>query len=84
MYRINKMKAFKHVTVQKVRRLGPDAFEGEWVVTEMEDGYRVRCGEIVLHSVNSHKPRVFKSLDTAIRNLRDELGVKEFRVQVRN
>lgn len=76
------MKAFKHVTVQDLRKLGPEAVRGDWIVSKGESGYNARIGEIVLFSVNGNKPRVFKSLESASRHLRDELGVREFKVEV--
>jgi hypothetical protein len=78
----NMKEASDHVTVQVLRKLGPDAAKGEWVVSKGESGYNARIGEIVLYSVNGKKPRVFKSLESASRHLRDELGVKEFKVEV--
>ena len=75
------MKALKLLTVEKIRQLGPEVAQGPWVVSAVEKGFNVRCGDMVLHSVRSRKPRVFSSLDTAYRNLKDELGVTEFRVE---
>ncbi|GAC1416500.1 MAG: hypothetical protein NVSMB6_18870 [Burkholderiaceae bacterium] len=76
------MEAFKHVTVPELRKLGTSAAKGEWIVSKGESGYNARIGEIVLFSVNGKKPRVFKSLESASRHLRDELGVREFKVEV--
>jgi hypothetical protein len=78
------MKALTHLTVKKMRSIDPEILRGPWVVREVDDGFAVRCGDLVLHSVNSRKPRIFRNLDTAFRNLRDELGVKEFKVETKN
>lgn len=78
------MKALKRLTVKKMRSIDPGMLNGPWVVRELDEGFDVRCGDLILHSVNSRKPRIFKNLDTAFRNLRDELGVKEFRVETKN
>lgn len=78
------MKALKHLTVKKMRSIDPQILRGPWVVLEVENGFAVRCGDLPLHSVNSNRPRIFRNLDTAFRNLRDELGVKEFKVETKN
>ncbi|MBK4739200.1 hypothetical protein [Noviherbaspirillum pedocola] len=78
------MQALKQLTIKKIRELPPEMAGGPWTVVEVERGFNARCGDYVLYSVNSHKPRLFRSLDTAFRNLRDELGVKEFRVEAKN
>lgn len=75
------MKVAQRLTVEKIRKMGPEAAQGPWVVLAVEKGFNVRCGESLLHSINSGKPRVFSSLDTAYRNLKDELGVTEFKVE---
>ena len=75
------MKAMKLLTVEKIRQMGPEVVQGPWVVSAVEKGFNVRCGDMVLHSVRSRKPRVFSSLYTAYRNLKDELGVTEFKVE---
>ena len=75
------MKAIKELTVKNLRHLGPGGLPGPWVVREIEDGFDVRCGDLVLHTINSHKPRIYRNLDTAFRSLRDELGVVEFKVE---
>lgn len=77
------MKAIKELTVKRLRHLGPETLPGPWVVRETDDGFDVRCGELVLHTINSRRPRIFKNLDTAFRSLRDELGVEEFKVETR-
>lgn len=76
------MKVTKRLTVEKIRKMGPEVLQGPWIVSAIEKGFNVRCGDLVLHSIHSRKPRVFSSLDTAYRNLKDELGVTEFKVEV--
>lgn len=76
------MKDAQRLTVEKIRKMGPEAAQGPWVVSPVEKGFSVRCGELVLHSIHSRKPRIFSSLDTAYRNLKDELGVTEFKVEI--
>lgn len=54
--------------------------EGEWSACEVEGGFIVKCGDQILHSVHSGKPRLFKSMDTVVKKLREELGITEFKV----
>jgi hypothetical protein len=69
------------LTVKTVRSGKPAE---KWVVDEIEGGFMVRCGDAVLRTVNGHgKPRVFRSLDTVIKKLREEIGVTEFEVIAR-
>ena len=53
---------------------------GEWIAVETDEGFIVKCGDDILHSVHSAKPRLFKSLDTVHRKMREELGITEFKV----
>lgn len=69
------------LTVETVRANPP---AGHWTACEIEDGYIVRCGEAVLYSVNSGKPRKFRSLDTVVKKLREEIGITEFEVVALN
>lgn len=69
------------LTVETVRARPP---AGQWIVAEVDDGYIVRCGEAVLYSVNSGRPRKFRSLDTVVKKLREEIGITEFEVVVMN
>lgn len=71
------MKSQTQITVEKVRHSPPP---GKWIVSEIDDGYLVRCGDAVLVTVNGGKPRVFKKLDTLVKKLREEIGVTEFEV----
>ncbi|GIZ54075.1 hypothetical protein [Noviherbaspirillum aridicola] len=52
------------------------------MAVEIEDGYEVRFGEAPLCAVNTGKPRIFRSLDTVLRSLK-EMGVTEFEVVAR-
>lgn len=65
------------LTVLNARANAPS---GDWTVFEVEGGFLVKCGDQILHSVHSGKPRLFKSMDTVVRKLREELGIVEFKV----
>jgi hypothetical protein len=75
------MRPARNITVETVRVRPP---EGDWILSEVERGYTARCGDAVLYTVNSRKPRVFRTLDTAVRKLRDEIGVTKFEVIVKD
>lgn len=54
----------------------------EWIVREVEGGgYTVLCGDKVLHTVNTQKLRVFRSLDAVQRALKREMGITLFKVE---
>jgi hypothetical protein len=75
------METLKPITTRHLRQLEPAAM-GEWIVQEVEDGgYTVRCGESVLYTINSAKPRVFRSLDAVKQALKLEIGITEFKVE---
>lgn len=56
---------------------------GEWIVREVDDGggYTAQCGDVLLHTVNAQKLRVFRSLDAVQKALKREMGVTLFRVE---
>jgi hypothetical protein len=69
------------ITIQEARaveRFSP----GQWTVSEVDGGgWTVRRGDTVLYAKNGRQPRIFRSLDTVIRNLREEIGVTAFQVE---
>lgn len=68
------------VTVEQARAV--HAFSPvAWTISETPDGWLVHCGESVLISSVSRKPRLFRSVDTAVRRLGIEVGIKEFKVE---
>lgn len=74
------MEMMKQITVRGIRQRSAD-FAGEWIASEVESGYTLRCGEVVLFTVNSGKPRVFRSLDAVKQTLQQEMGITEFKVE---
>jgi hypothetical protein len=68
----------RHITVRAVRHRPPT---DDWIVCEIEGGYTVRCGDAVLCTVNARTPRRFRSLDTVLHALKEELGVTRFHVE---
>jgi len=52
-----------------------------WTISETPEGWIVRRGSAVLISSNCKKPRRFASVDTAIRRLKEEIGVTDFKVE---
>ena len=71
------------ITSRGVRQADDLRFE-EWIVREAEDGrFTAQCGDKFLHTVNTQKLRVFRSLDAAQRALKREMGVTEFKVEAK-
>ena len=63
-------------------RQAEDLRSKEWIVREVKDGgFTVQCGDKFLHTVNTQKLRVFRSLDAVQRALKREMGVTEFKVE---
>jgi len=56
----------------------PDLQVG-WTAHEVEGGYTVEYEGIVLCTVNGGKPRIFRSLDTVLKSLKEK-GITEFEV----
>jgi hypothetical protein len=78
--RMHDMEVIRQLTVRGVRQRAP-LKAGEWFATETPDGYTVRCGDQVLFTVNSGRPRMFRSLDALKQALSQEMGVIEFKVE---
>lgn len=74
------MESMRQATARGVRKSEPLRL-GEWVAHEVPGGYTAHCGDVVLHTVNTPKPRVFKTLDAVKRALAREMGVTEFKVE---
>jgi hypothetical protein len=68
------------ITIQQARAV--NAFSPtSWTISETPDGWVVRHGDATLIASNSRQDRVFASVETAIRRLKAEVGVTEFRVE---
>ena len=52
-----------------------------WKLVETSEGWTVETGEARLVVTNGRRPRVFKTLEAAVRQLRDRVGVTNFQVQ---
>lgn len=70
-----------HLNIEQARAAQAQA-PSAWTIEEVEGGYRVGRENVVLVTSNRPRPRVFKSIDGAIRRLRQEAGVNEFKVKV--
>lgn len=75
------MKSTTKLTVPKARVIEKIA-PGYWRVVEDEKGWTVSRDEAVLYAVNSHKPRIFRTLTAVIRQLREEIGIRKFEVEM--
>ena len=72
--------SMQHITVEQARAV--QAFSpASWTITETPEGWLVHRGQATLISVNSRRPRVFKSLDRAVRRLAAEANVFNFTVE---
>jgi len=52
-----------------------------WRLVETSEGWTVETGEARLVVTNGRRLRVFKTLEAAVRQLRDRVGVTNFQVQ---
>lgn len=72
------MESVQGVNLRKLR--ASDApLRGKCVAYEIDAGYEIRFGDMPLCAVNTGRPRVFRSLDTVLRALK-EMGLREFEV----
>lgn len=70
------------MSVREFRKLAT-GMAGEWIAENIGSGtYTVRYGNVALCTVNSRKPRRFRSLDGLCQALKEEIGVT--RVVVEN
>ena len=68
-----------HITIQQARAV--NAFSpATWTISETPEGWKVMRGNATLISSNSRRDRLFASVETAIRRLKAEVGITEFRV----
>ena len=69
----------EHITIQQARAV--NAFSpATWTISETPEGWKVMRGHATLISSNSRRDRLFASVETAIRRLKAEVGITEFRV----
>jgi len=75
----------RQMTVRAVRKHA-DQLAGDWTAVETEEGgsYTLRCGDIEVCTINTRKPRVFRSLDAVKQALKEEMGITEFKVEALN
>lgn len=72
--------SMQHITVEQARAV--QAFSpASWTITETPEGWLVHRGQATLIGINSRRPRIFKSLDRAVRRLAVEAGVTRFNVE---
>jgi hypothetical protein len=71
------------MTVRDVRKEA-SSLGGGWTAVELCEGYALRCGDIELCTVNGREPRVFRTLDALKRTLKEEIGITEFKVEVKS
>lgn len=71
-----------HITVEQARAVNAFA-PGAWILRETPEGWLAMRGDATLIGVNTRRPRIFASVDTAIRRLGAEVGVKSFKVEAR-
>lgn len=68
------------VTVQQARAV--HSFNpADWTISQTPEGWIVHRGSAVLVSTVSKRARVFASVDTAIRRLKVEVGIMNFKVE---
>lgn len=70
------------INLRKIQR-NANLLPRRCVARAVDGGYVVLCDGAVLNTVNGHKPRVFGSLDTVLRKLK-EMGITEFEVVAEN
>lgn len=68
------------VTVQQARAVQSFA-PASWTICETPEGWIVQRGEALLISSVSKQVRRFGSVDTAIRRLKQEVGITSFRIE---
>lgn len=52
-----------------------------WKLVETAEGWTVETGQAMLVVTNGRRPRVFKTLEAAVKQLRDRVGVTNFQVE---
>lgn len=73
------MQRVDQVTVEQARAI--QSFSpASWTITSTPEGWVVRRGDAELIGTNTRRRRLFKTVDAAVRRLREEVGVREFRV----
>jgi len=64
-------------------RKNAEILRGEWTAVEVApSGYKLRCGDVELSTINEGHARIFRTLDGLKSILRNEFGVTRFVVQV--
>ena len=72
----------RHMSLREIRKHA-EMLRGEWTAVEVApSGYKLRCGDVELSTINERHARVFRTLDGLKSTLRNEFGVTRFVVQV--
>lgn len=78
---IRSMEALKQITVRDIRRHA-EVLAGDWIACEVASGaYTLQCGQSVLYTINTGKPRLFRTLDAVKLAMQQEIGITEFKVE---
>lgn len=67
------------MTVREARAINADA--ADWLLSQTPDGWIARCNGATLVTVHSKRPRTFVDLNLAISRLKEEVGVRHFRLE---
>ncbi len=70
----------KQLTIEQARAVQAIS-PVQWRLVETSEGWTVETGEAKLVVTNGRRPRVFKTIEAAVRQLRDRIGVTDFQVQ---
>ena len=70
----------KQLTIEQARAVQAIS-QVQWKLVETSEGWTVQTGEAKLVVTNGRRLRVFKSLEAAVRQLRDRVGVTNFQVE---
>lgn len=69
------------MSLREIRR-HKDMLRGEWTAVEIAPGgYKLRCGDVELSTINEGRARVFRTLDGVMAALRNEIGATRLVVE---
>jgi hypothetical protein len=69
----------EQMTVREARAI--DANAADWLLSQTSDGWIVQCNGATLVTVHGKRPRTFIDLNLAISRLKEDIGVRRFRLE---
>lgn len=76
------MRLSMQITVEQAKAVNAFVLDA-WTLCQTPEGWLAMLGDSTLIGMNAQRPRIFASVDTAIRRLGAVVGVHDFKAEAR-